>query len=465
VILTVAVTIGGFVEAPSPNATTSATGPDGVATDCAPASATTVPVFTLGVAGGPGPGIGGLVGTTQVPGEGGWQVPAFDPGREIPVVPSGAALEIRSSGPACFGNVFADFAHATLERMPNRLRRWTLRAGTVEPPSRNPGLGTLPDGDWVVRVVVSIVSGAGGPDDPVWGERFFRLRVGPAPYPTPTPEATPAVTPAVACGPAPATPGEVQLTLTAPGGEAIAGVDDGTDATTVAIPLGETGTLAVVGDACALSWDISVVDAETGRPFNADIRANPADDPELVTQNRWRVWSTIGDFFLVANLHFGPGVDVGKVWRIEGPGFTVPDTFLVAADGRRAAALPGCGLTFTLPNGYSVADACDSGRVPDGLRLLRVPAWSRVVVDVAGWTVTAWDGSCGRLERDSAGFEVFNEPDFCPLGAYSVADDASPPAPMQFLARPGEWTLRIHVRAMKGGATYDVQMYARVAGQ
>jgi len=29
-------------------------------------------------------------------------------------------------------------------------------------------------------------------------------------------------------------------------------------------------------------------------------------------------------------------IDVAKVWRIEGPDFTVPETFLIAADGRRA---------------------------------------------------------------------------------------------------------------------------------
>jgi hypothetical protein len=470
VILTVAVAIGGFTEAPAPSASPPPSEGEAIATApvCVPASTTTVPAFSLGVAGGSGEGIGGLVGTTRLPGGVtpgvDWPVPEFEPGREVPVVASGTALEARALDASCFRLLVSHYTDAAAARTREPDLR-QLRRGAVDPPSANPELGVLPDGDWVVRVQAYFETGLSEPAGAVVGERYFRVRVGSAPFPTRAPSPGPQVTPAVACGPAPATPDEVELTLTAPGGEPVMGVADGTDASMVTIPLGENGTLAVVGDACARSWDVGVFDAQTGRAFRSDVVGNPTDDPDHVAQNRWNVWATVGDFFLVANLHFGPGIDVMKVWRIAGPNFTVPETVLIAADGRRIAARPGCGLTYQLPNGYSVTDACDQFRLPDGVRLLRVPAWSRLVLEVPGWTITIWDGACGRVGDRFEGFEVFTEADYCPLGGYSVPDGASPPGPVQFLARPGEWAVRLHVRAERGGTFFDGQVYALVTGE
>ncbi|HSO28400.1 MAG TPA: hypothetical protein VLS28_00725, partial [Candidatus Sulfomarinibacteraceae bacterium] len=70
VILTVVVAIGGFTEAPAPSASPPPSDAEAIATApvCRPASTTMVPVFALGIAGGSGEGIGGLVGTTRLPG-------------------------------------------------------------------------------------------------------------------------------------------------------------------------------------------------------------------------------------------------------------------------------------------------------------------------------------------------------------------------------------------------------------
>jgi hypothetical protein len=79
--------------------------------------------------------------------------------------------------------------------------------------------------------------------------------------------------------------------------------------------------------------------------------------------------------------------------------------------------------------------------------------------------MTSWNGGCGEIGTDEFGNEVFNQPDGCSLGGYAVSDSATPPAPAQFLARPGETVVQVYVRAIRDGDVYEVPMYARVGGR
>lgn len=473
VLLAAGIAIGGIPES-APSGNPSPTGSPAPA--CVPVATSAVPTFEVRAAGSEF-GFAGVVGYTHRPGfetpDEGWQVPDPEPGRSAPEVASGASVEVYAAAGTCFWFIVAEYADATLGHVPDQAERRPLLAAAVEPPSPNPGLGRLPDGDWVVRVSAYFETSVSGPEGLVIAESYFRVRVGSGPLPTPTPEPTPLVTPAVPCGPAPASPDDVELVLSAPGSEAIAGVPDGTAAPVAEIPVGERGGIAVTGDACARSWTIEVLDADTGERLYRDAVLNSNDDPGWISQNQWRIRPVTGSYDVVVSLHFGPGVDVVRVWRIIGRGFTVPDTFLEAANGSRVRAVPGCGLTFTLVNGYSDDNPCGlgggwgaqpAGVARDELALLRVPAWSRVTLEIPGWTITSWNGACGQIEADPSGAEFFNAPE-CMLGGYFVDETDSPPAAAQFLARPGEFVVQLAVTAHGSGGRYDVRMYARVAGR
>jgi hypothetical protein len=477
-LLATGIMVGGILEPPAPTESPSPTGPNASAPApapaCVPVATSAVPAVTLRAV-GTQVGFGGVAGYTHRPGaetpSEGWQVPVADPGRGVPEIASGIVLEAVGPPGTCFRYVISEFADATLGHVPRQAERRPLLSALVEPPSPNPGLGTLPDGDWVVRMTAYFETGVHGPEGSVIAEFYFRVRVGSGPLPTPTPEPTPAVTPAVACGPAPATPDDVELVITAPGSEGVAGVPDGTAAPTLSIPVGEFAELSVGGDACARSWVISAVRPGTGERIYADSLINRNDDPGFISQNRWRIRPEVGSYDLVASLRFGPGLDVVRVWRIVGGGFTVPDTFLTAANGSWVRALPGCGLSFTLASGYSAAEPCNggfqepAGVVRDELPLLRAPAWSRVALEIPGWTITSWYGACGQIEADPSGIEFFNAPGGCTLGSYSVSDTETPPAPAQFLVRPGELVMELRVHATGSAGVYDVKLYVRVAGR
>lgn len=472
------VAIGGWLEAPVPSESPSPSASPALsmaspAPACVPAAANVVPSFEIRAV-GTELGYGGKVGYTRRPGAetagSGWQVPVFDPERPAPVIGSGVPLELYTSAGSCFRYIIAEYADATPIRAPTPVERRRLVDTNIDPPSPNPSLGALPDGDWVLRVLAYFETGVSGPDGLVIAEIYFRVQVGPGPfrnpYAEPSPMPTPLVTPAVACGLSPAIPEDVVLVMTSPGSEPVAGVPDGEEGPIVTIPVGELPSLAVTGDACARSWSIAILRPETGEAVSTDAVANLNDDPAWVAQNRWIVRpANLGTFVVVARLHFGPGVDVVRRWRIVVEGFTVPDTFLVAENGARVRALPGCGLTITLANGYSAGDSCGSIGYPEGLDVLRVPAWSRIALEIPSWTITYWTGTCGQVETDEFGVQSYNAPDGCSLGGYTVDATASPPAAAQFLARPGEFDLQLYVSASRNGDSYNVPMYARVAGE
>jgi hypothetical protein len=377
-------------------------------------------------------------------------------------------FELRTSGDTCIHWVMAEYADAGLDREPRASERHQLIDAAVEPASQRPGLGMLPDGDWVLRAVATFEAGGSGSAGPLIAEVYFRLQVGPGPFGSPTPiptsgpKPTPAVTPAVACGPAPATAEAVEIAVSAPGQAAVLGGPAGTDPPTASVGVGDRLEIAVVGDACATSWDIQLLLDENVAVTQR--RDNPLEDPDFAAQNRWTIQVFAEESRLVAELHFG-GLRVVREWRVVGIPFLVPEAALVGPDGSRVLALPGCGLVLALASGYSAGDDCGSMGFPAGLVTLHVPAWSVVTFEIPGWSISSWYGSCGRIDVDGGGNETFSQLNGCYLGGYSVTGDASPPAPARFLARPGEQVVQLYVSATRDGDTFQVPMFAVVTGE
>jgi hypothetical protein len=248
----------------------------------------------------------------------------------------------------------------------------------------------------------------------------------------------------------------------------VPGAAQGSEPPVVIVALGEPVEIQVAGDACATSWDIRVVNLEGLGTIEQDVQLNLGESPAYAAQNRWRLPVPVGDFALVADLQFGLDVSVHREWQIEGLGFIVPEAFLVDGDGNRVLVLPGCGPTIHLANGYSATDNCDSPGYPDGLDVLQVQAWSAVNLEIPGWTITALDGACGHLSG-TEGSRVFEPANGCWLGNFGVGPEASPesspPAPVRFLARPGEQVVQLNISASRDGDTFSVPMYGLVDGE
>lgn len=287
------------------------------------------------------------------------------------------------------------------------------------------------------------------------------------PRPTPPPpQTTPAVSPTITCGPAPSSGEEIRVELLVPDMEPVAGAPQDEEAPAVSIGLGLLAYLTIVGDACSTSWQIDLLSAVDGSPVGGTTDANPRTDLVVsASQSAWIVRVPVGDYRLVMTFRFSSGVEVVREWRVTGLGFTVPDAFLVDADGSRVRVLPGCGLTVSLANGYASSEGCETVGFPDGMRVLRVPAWSRIILEVPGWTITSWNGSCGRVSTDNLGIRYAEPVGNCSLGGYEVGSSATPPAPAQFLARPGRQVIILYVAAGHDGNTFRVPMYALVTGE
>jgi hypothetical protein len=467
VLLTAGIAVGGILDPATPTSSPSSSGAATV-TDgpCLMAPRNEVPAFSLGGEGSD-EAIDGKSGYSSLPtGEvqgPGWIVPGIS-ADGVADVASSAALEVRASAGFCVRHILADYARAALrDPAPRDIRR--LTDAQVQPPTQSPTFGLLPDGDWVVRIRIHFEPGGSGREGLVVGERYFRVRVGPGPFmaaPTPSSTPRPAVRPAVPCSPAPATIDDIVVVFSKLGGEPVVGLPDGSSPPLVKLQLGDNAELAVVGDMCATTWNITRADATTGLVVDVTGTDNPADDPAYASQNHWRLSVEEGTFDVVASLHFGPGLDIVRIWRVVVAGFTIPEVVLRADGGDTVAALPGCGISIQLANGYAYGDSCGSMGFPAGLEELHVPAWSRVRLEITGWTISSWNGQCGRVVTDN-GSEIFEYS--CNVGGYSVEPGAFPPGPAQFLARPGLQVMQLWVTGVGEAGTFSGPMFALVVGE
>ena len=467
VILTAGVAAGSILEPSAPDAPS---GP--LAADCVPADLDEVPTFRLGIDGSDLL-INGELASAQVPGDGGgggarpWRVPPPARTGSVPSITAKDAIHVHVEGDRCIRYLFAQRASASISR-PSDRDRLGMRDAPVSPSSQRPAFGALPDGDWVVRVTAYFETGIAGSGGLVIGERYFRVRVGEGPLPTPGPSPTPrrdtrpALTPAVPCGEMPAT-GEVQVLLGASGSDPKPGAAEGAELPVVNVDLGDHFEIVTVDAACALSWTITVFDAESGDVVDIDTFLNPDDLVSVGSQNRWRYLAEVGAHDVVAALHLGPGLDVVRFWRVVGEDFTMPDVVLSGDDGASVKAEPGCGLSVELGNGYTDGEECGPLELPASIPELRVPAWSLVSLDVEGWDLRSWSGQCGHVADDGGGGAWFEWE--CSLGGFYGDAGMEPPGPAQFLARPGDQLIQLYVQGHNDAGTFNANLYVRIVGE
>jgi len=399
-----------------------------------------LPPFRL--AAGPGDtGVRGLPGTprprfgTAYPD---WHLPG--PELALEAAPASDLRLVLATG-VCAARVEVEAAPAELGNDPGLPDRQELLREFLDPVRDHVDFVAPSRGDWGLRIVVEYWSADSTGNARV--EAFFRVRLGRGPFSSASGAPGPVVTPAVPCGPAPTRSEDIVLALTTGGSDPVPGVEPGDELPVVVVGPGEAIEIAVATSACATSWTIDVGTADSSTTI--DGVPNPADDPASAAQNRWRfTLLALDEADLVVSARFGPSVLVERRWRVTGAPFEVPAAFVVAADGRRAEAHPGCGLGLELANGFSMEDECGSiGYDGSGARF-EVDAGEVVDLEVPGWTIVRWTGQCGQL-TEVDGVNVF-EYEGCGLGGFAVDVGASAP-PARFLLPPGDRIVMLLITA------------------
>lgn len=332
-----------------------------------------------------------------------------------------------------------------------------LGESNVSPPRARLVLGTMDGGDWILRVVVYYSTGVAGDEDQAVMERFFRV------ISDDGVQATPLVSPAVACAPlAPDAP--------APGLQLVVGVGDPVPGSGGSpTPSGRRGgplvagifpdqvEVRVAGDACATSWRIDLLDPVTAELISQTTQENPRENPYSMSQNRIRLQGlAIGRTIVRAVVRFGRDREARATWELVLGGPPVPTVVVTGPDGRRVTALPGCGVTWSLPDGTSAGERCRTFMIPDGLQVLDVRSDDTVRLDVPDWQITAWNIGCGTGE---AGGE-FLQPGDCGLGG--DGDGSAPARPVRFLPFPGRTVTVAWLAGTRNGVILWAQYYVGI---
>jgi hypothetical protein len=404
------------------------------------------------------PGIGGRsgVGSNSPPWPGpktadGWPVPPVAAAVGLP----GGALDVLPASADCLRHVVAEYepADATLKGpFPVPFRSFDL-----QPLQSRAQLGVMPAGDWVLRVVADFSSGVAGQADGAVAEAYFRVVSGDArDGPLPTPE-TP---PSVPCAPITTADGVPDVRLVIGGGAPIAGlgVGEGTQIP-VDAPLSQPIELRVDGDRCAHGWTIEVT-APDGSS-SSEGQDNPANDPFLYSQNRWRVtYLSVGQVLVHAQLHFNADATVDRWWTLAVTGPGLPAVRLTGPDGRQVlTAADPCSTSWSFDTGSSGSAMCGE---TSALRLpapLLVAAGRPVRMVARGWSITGWNGSCGTLgtARTTTGL-VFGPPDFTPTDGCDLGGVIDAGAAI-FLPRTGEPVVQATVTLTRGGTQITTMVY------
>lgn len=404
---------------------------------CAPVRLGAPPEFRLQSVSGDGPAVAG------VPSANAPNAPSATPRRPVPDVATAIhlresdALLMASDGNACVRYVVADYAPAD----PTLTGPFPIdfRTLNVTPLRSTVPLGSLPAGDWVVRVVAYYSTGIAGQEDSNVVERFFRVIAGAGAGAGPLP--TPAVSPAVTCaaGSTAATPPSLIL-AGLPGGP-VEGVEPGTGAPpNTHVALGDPVEIRVDGDRCALSWSIGGQSIDGNQQFDLDSQANPTSDPFQFAQNRWPLLGLPTGLDLVtATVRFSADVSISRRWAMIVTAPSFPDARFVAVDGSSVDAVAGCGSTWTFPDGSGGYETCPTSTLVGTPDTLAPPAGTPVRVEVPGWTIFDWSGSCGRLDALEYPADPFVIVNGCDLG-HSVE-----PNPVTFLPRASSPVVRIIV--------------------
>ena len=398
-----------------------------------------------------------------------WQVPPVT--RGLAVGPNDS-LTIAAGVGTCLRHVIAEYSPTDL--MP-ATRRVGMFSESVTPPARRVQIGSLPEGDWVVRVTASFETLSLAAEYQVVTVTYFRVlsgrpAVGSDP-PIASPDVEPAVTPAVPCGAGPVDLAIV-VDLTVGSGQAIPGArgpfpDDFAppgDVPAILAPLGEAIVISSDGNPCAVGWSFESLDPESRARWTMDGWDAATAGGTLATQDRWQIQPELGTRLLLATLQFPGGIEVVRAWRVTVDPFSIPEAFLVGPDGTRTAAGAGCGLSMNLANGYSAADSCGGIGYPLGLDTLHVMAWQPVRFEIPGWDILSWYAACGKVVSIAGDPDSFDGQG-CELGG-ATSDDGGPLAdPVSFVLPPGPTVVQISVSAIRNGDRFWVSFYAPVVAE
>jgi len=387
-----------------------------------------------------------------------WHVPGV--AQSLTITAPGDLRLILATG-VCAVEVEVEAARADAGDEPPAGDRHQLIRTALEPARHVFAFPSPGDGDWVLRIVVDYLDADTTGDDEHLAEWFFLVRVGDGPFVTPSLRPVAIATPALPCGPAPSVSTDAVVTLVTPTIDPVSGVASGQVLPEVVIGLGETIEIAVVGAACATSWTI---EARAGEEITAiEGVPNVDDDPARASQNVWqfRLPDGVDQAELVVVLRFGSAGLVERLWQVRSAPFEAPAVFVVAADGRRVATDPGCGLGLERANGFSAGDDCVELGYDPGERLT-VDANEPLGLEIEGWTIVAWSGACGSLVTTDEG-EGFDSSG-CGLGGFDIQgfEGSGSPPPIRFVLPPGDHVLQLWITATLDGDRFSVPYYARV---
>ena len=385
-----------------------------------------------------------------------------------PVLPLGGALRAVSSSVdlsaqdnGCLRYVVAEYAPA-VPGATNGTVSFPIpfRTINVSPPLSVVPLGPLPAGDWTLRVVAYFSTGQAGQEDASVIERFFRVITSETTEPIPTP-VTP---PAVACGPLPRDGGPPVLTLTGSAKGPIQGATGTVGTPLVSVRLGDRIEVRVAADACAIDWTLTATRENEATSFPIDNASNPTSDPFRFSQNRWLLqFLPTGQLTIEAALRFSPDTSTTARWQIDVQGGDVPTVQLTAPDGTSVAgARPPCGTNWTPIGATSGFDWCSDDPLPATIPILTAGGEALIRLDVPGWTILGWGGTCGRVDPASQP-SPFLTVNGCELGGWSSGDGASAPPPAMFLTRVGIPIYRLYVSALRGSENVSMQVYVEIA--
>lgn len=333
-----------------------------------------------------------------------------------------------------------------------------FRTMNISPPRSILPLGTLPSGDWVVRVVAYFSTGSSGDDGGTVIVRFFRV-INSA---TPVPITGPLATPAVACAPPPAGGVPPSLVLTGAADGPVEGMLGATVPPLVSVRIGDPLDIRVAGDACAISWTITGAQTETGFDTPFDQQDNASNDPFLYAQNRWPLHDVpTGRVTVSATIRFSADVSVTNRWLIDVAGADVPTIRIATPNGTTAqTARSLCGASWVFTAGASGFEFCNGNEVPDGLPVLSVPPETPLRIEAPGWTIRTWGGACGRLDPATTGQML--SVNGCDLGGWYGDGSLPIPGPAVFLPRTAGPVVRIFVQAERKGTVATVVVFLTV---
>lgn len=366
--------------------------------------------------------------------------------------PRDATLHLRAEQDACVRYVVAEYVPAAPERtIPFPIAFRTLN---ISPPASDVTLGSLPGGDWIVRVVAYFSTGTAGQENGTLVERFFRVINAPSAGPIPTP----AITPAAPCAPLPTNGPVPSLELT---GTVRGPVDGSAGTAPIPVQLGEPIEVRVVGDTCAIAWQI-LAQPPLGFMFDAQ-QDNPANDPFLFAQNRWFLPNlATGIVQVTATVRFLADVAVTGQWTLDVRGAAVPAVRLAVPDGTSVIAeRQPCGASWRISGGTGGYEYCTADPAPESIPILSVSVDTPVTIEVPGWTIVSWAGSCGQTDRLTSPGRPFTLADGCDLGGW-FSQGGSPPLPAAFLPRVSGPVIRIHLEAARGTTTVALTVYAEI---